>query len=149
LPAVEEPFNCRGLVGSISLHNDRMVITGKEWGVSKSYQLPIERIRSVVVERKSVIPFATLTLLAAVVAVIAGYNVLWFLFNLSPENAQIVSLAALFVTVVGAIPTLFRILFVSVSITWDGDPTSFRVGFVLVHPGKRLARKFQQSPAWS
>lgn len=149
MPAVEEPFNCSGLVGSISLHNDRMVITGKEWGISKSYQLPIERIRSVVVERKSVIPFATLTLLAAVAAVITGYNALWFLYNLSPKNAQIVSSAALFVTVISAIPTLFRIFFVSVSITWDGDPTYFRVGFVPVHPGKRLAQKFHQSQAWS
>jgi len=149
LPALEEPFNCSGLVGSIILHNDRMVITGKEWGISKSYQLPIKRIRSVVVERKSVIPFATLTLLASVVAVITGYNALWFLFNLSLKSAQLASSAALFVAVVCAIPTLFRILFVSVSITWDGDPTSFRVGFVPVHAGKRLVQKFQQSPAWS
>jgi hypothetical protein len=131
-------------VGSINLYNDRMVINSKEWGVSKSYQLPINRIRSVVVDRKSVIPFATLTLITAATMLIARYNVLWFLVNLTPQNAQTVSSYALLVSVVSAIPMLIRILFVSVSITWDGNPTSFRVGFVLVHPGKRLVQKFQE-----
>jgi hypothetical protein len=149
LPAVEEPFNCSGLVGSIKLYNDRMVIVSKEWGISKSYQLPIERIKSVVVERKSIVPFATIALLSAIAAVIGRYNALWFLVNLSPENAQVVSSTALLVTALCTIPTFFRGLFVSVSITWDGDPTSFRVGFVPVRPGKRLAHKFQQLLAWS
>jgi len=144
LPSQEESFNCGGLVGSINLHNDRMVINSKEWGVSKSYQLPINRIRSVVVERKSVIPFATLTLIAAATTLIARYNALWFIVNLTPQNAQSVSSCALLVSVVSAIPTLIRILFVSVSITWDGNPTSFRVGFVPLRPGKRLAQKFQE-----
>jgi hypothetical protein len=71
------------------------------------------------------------------------------LVNLSPENAQMASSIALLLTVICIVPTLFRVLFVSVSITWDGDPTSFRVGFVPVRPGKRLAQKFQQSLAWS
>ena len=144
MPSQEESFNCGGLVGSINLHNDRMVINSKEWGVSKSYQLPINRIRSVVVERKSVIPFATLTLIAAATTLIARYNALWFIVNLTPQNAQSVSSCALLVSVVSAIPTLIRILFVSVSITWDGNPTSFRVGFVPLRPGKRLAQKFQE-----
>jgi len=131
-------------VGSINLYNDRMVINSKEWGVSKSYQLPINRIRSVVVERKGVIPFATLTLIAAATTLMTRYNALWFLVNLTPQNAQILSSYALLVSVVSALPTLFRMLFVSVSITWDGNPTSFRVGFVPLRPGKRLAQKFQE-----
>ena len=144
MPSQEESFNCRGLVGSIDLYNDRMVINSKEWGVSKSYQLPINRIRSVVVERKSVIPFATLTLIAAATTLIARYNALWFIINLTPQNAQSISSYALLVSIVSAIPTLIRVLFVSVSISWDGNPTSFRVGFVPVRPGKRLAQKFQE-----
>jgi hypothetical protein len=131
-------------VGSINLYNYRMVINSKEWGVSKSYQLPIKRIRSVVVERKSVIPFATLTLIAAAMILMARYNALWFLVNLTPQNAQTVSSYALLVSVASVVPTLIRILFVSVSITWDGNPTSFRVGFVPLRPGKRLAQKFQE-----
>lgn len=144
MPSHEESFKCGGLVGSINLYNDRMVINSKEWGVSKSYQLPIKRIKSVVVERKSVIPFATLTLIAAATILIGRYNALWFLVNLTPQNSQTVSSLALLVSVVSAIPTLVRILFVSVSITWDGNPTSFRVGFVPLLPGKRLAQKFQE-----
>lgn len=144
MPSHEESFHCGGLVGSINLYNDRMVINSKEWGVSKSYQLPINRIKSVVVERKSVIPFATLTIIAAAAILVGRYNALWFLINLTPQNAQTVSSCALIVSVVSAIPTLVRMLFVSVSITWDGNPTSFRVGFVPLRPGKRLAQKFQE-----
>jgi len=144
LPSHEESFKCGGLVGSINLYNDRMIINSKEWGVSKSYQLPINRIRSVVLERKSVIPFATLTLIAAAATLVARYNALWFLINLTPQNAQTLSSYALLLSIVSAIPTLVRILFVSVSITWDGNPTSFRVGFVPLRPGKRLAQKFQE-----
>ena len=131
-------------MGSVNLYNDRMVINSKEWGISKSYQLPLKRVRSVVVDRKSVIPFATLTLIAAATVLVARYNALWFLVNLTPQNAQTASSYALLVSVVSAIPTLVRILFVSVSITWDGNPTSFRVGFVPLRRGKRLAQRFQE-----
>jgi hypothetical protein len=148
LPELEESFHCNGLVGSIRLHNDRITITSKEWGISKSYELPIERIKSIVVERKSIVPIATATLLSAIAAVISKYNGLWFLVNLSPNNSQILSSTAFLITVLFALPTLFRVLFVRVSITWDGEPTSFHVGFVPVRPGKRLAQKFQQL-AWS
>lgn len=121
-----------------------MIIASKEWGISKSYELPIERITSVVVERKNVVPFATLTLLSAIVTVVGRYNALWFLVNLSFKNSQMLSATAFFITVLLATPTVFRVLFVRVSITWDGDPTTFRVGFVPVRPGKRLAQKFQE-----
>jgi hypothetical protein len=148
LTSVEE-LNCNGLVGSIRLYNDKMLIASKEWGISKSYLLPIERIKSVVVERKSVVPFATLTLLSAIVAVVGRYNALWFLVNLSLTNSRILSATAIFIAALCAVPTLLRALFVRVSITWDGDPTTFHVGFVPVRPGKRLARKFQELATWS
>lgn len=148
MPAAEESFNCRGVNASISLYRDRIIIDSKEWGVSKSYQLPIGRISAVVIERKSIIPFATLAIFTAAVAVITRYNVLSFLVDLAPETAGMLSSVALFVAVICAIPVLIRILFVSVSIAWDGDPTSFRVGFVLLRPGKRLTSKFQESSTW-
>lgn len=149
LPAHDNPFTCGGLVGSIALYDDRMVINSKEWGVSKSYQLPIKRIRSVVVGGKSVIPYAILTLIAGAVGIITRYNALWFLANLTPQVAQVVSSGAFLLSVISAIPTLVRILFVSVSIAWDGDPTSFRVGFVPRRPGKHLAQRFQELSSWS
>lgn len=148
MSASEELFVCSGVSGSISLYSDRVVINSKEWGVSKSYQLPLRRIRAVVVERKSVIPFAILTILAGVMAIVTRDNALWFLVNLPQEEAGALSSVALFATIICAVPTLLRMFFVSVSVTWDGDPTSFRVGFVPVRPGKRLANKFQESSVW-
>ena len=149
MPAHADSFNCVGLVGSINLYNDRVLINTNEWGISKTYQLPTERIRSVVVESKSVIPFAILTIIAAAMGFITKYNALWFLANLTPQVAQTLSSGALLLSVISAIPTSVRVLFVSVSITWDGDPTSFRVGFVPRRPGKHLAQKFQELSSWS
>ena len=149
MPPHGDSFNCVGLVGSISLYNDRVVINSNEWGISKSYQLRIERIKSVVVESKSVIPFAILTIIAAAMAIITKYNALWFLVNLTPQVAQTVGSGALLLSAISAIPTAVRVLFVGVSITWDGNPTTFRVGFVPRRPGKHLAQKFQESSSWS
>ncbi len=146
---VEEAFKCGGLNGSISLYRDRMVINSKAMGVSKTYQLPVNRIRTVVVERKSIIPFATLTILAAALAVMIKYNSLWFVVNFPSAVAGFLSSVALLTSLICAVPVLVRVLFVSVTVTWDGDPTSFRVGFVLVRPGKHLAKRFQESSIWS
>jgi len=67
-------FTCRGGNLSIRLYSDRMMIYSARWMSPRSYELPIDRIRTVVVERKSVIPFATATVLAAVSAVVeCGY----------------------------------------------------------------------------
>jgi len=149
LLTVEKPFNCRGLNGFINLYRNRMVLESKGWTNSASYELPIERIRAVVVERKSVIPSATLTVLAAAVTLLAKYNALWFLVNLTPENIGKVSSVALLIAVVCAIPTLLRTFFVNVSVTWDGKPATFRVGFVPVRSAKRLAKHFQELSTWS
>ncbi len=146
---VEEAFKCSGLNGSISLYRDRMIVSTKVVGVSKTYQLPVNRIRTVVVERKSIIPFATLTILAAALAAMVKYNGLWFVINFPSAVAGFLSSVALLTSLICAVPVLVRLLFVSVTITWDGDPTLFRVGFVLVRPGKRLAKRFQESSVWS
>jgi hypothetical protein len=143
LVTLEESFNCSGVTGSIKLYPSKIVIDRKEWGGSKSHELPLKRITAVVVERKSVMPFATLTILAAAAAVLTRYNALWFLVNLTRDNLVMVSSAALAAAVICAIPTVLRTFFVSVSITWDGDPPSFRVSFVSIRRGKRLAKQFQ------
>jgi len=109
----------------------------------RSYELPIDRIRTVVVERKSVIPFATATVLAAVSAVVAKYNALWFIINLTPENMTRISTIAFGLMVLCAIPAMSRALFVSVAISWDGQPASFRARFVPARQGRGLAAKFQ------
>ena len=149
LSKVEESFKCGGMNGSIQLYRDRMVIHSKTVGFSKTYRLPLKRIRTVVVERKSVIPFATLMIFAAGLAEVIKYNAIWFLVNFPPAVAAFLTSAAFLASIVSAVPFVLRTLFVSVTITWDGDPTSFRVGFVPIRPGKRLAKRFQESSIWS
>ncbi len=144
MPTLEDSFNCRGLNGFINLYSNRMVLESKGWASSSSYELPVERISKVVIERKSVIPFATLTILAAAASVLAKYNALWFIVNLTPESVGKVSSLALLVAVVCAIPTLFRTFFVNVCVTWNGQPATLRVALVPVRPGKRLAKHFQE-----
>jgi len=149
VPTVEKRFKCSGLRGSITLDQENIVVDSKEFGISKSYQLPLGRIRAVMIERKSVIPFATVTLLTAVAAVVARYNGLWFLILLAPETAQTLAAIAIFAAALCAVPTLVRILFVSVSISWDGEPHSIRVGLVPARRGKQFAKKLQEVSAWS
>jgi hypothetical protein len=149
VPTVEKRFKCSGLTGSITLYQENIVVDSKELGFSKSYELPVGRIRAVMIERKSVIPFATLTVLAAIAAVVARYNGLWFLILLAPATAHTLSTIAVLVAVLCALPTLVRTLFVSVSISWDGEPHSIRVGLVPARIGKQFAKKLQELSAWS
>jgi hypothetical protein len=147
--ADEKLLKCRGGIGTIILYADRMIIDESSWRIITSHELPIKRIKSVIVERKSVIPFATITVLAAIATVIVKYNALWFLVNLESQTTAWMSMAALAICVVLAIPTLLRAIFVNVAVTWDGKPSSFRVRFVPIHMGRRLARRFREVSAGS
>jgi hypothetical protein len=121
-----------------------MIIDESGWGTAKSHELPITSIRSVIVERKSVIPFATIALLAAIVAVIVKYNALWFLVNLNPETETRLSMAAIAVCATSIIPMFSRAIFVNVVISWQGEPSSFRLRFIPTRSGRRLARRFRE-----
>jgi hypothetical protein len=114
------------------------------WVSSNSYELPIRRIRSVIVERKSVMPFATMTTLAAIGAAVARYNSLWFLVNLSPDASGRLGAILVAASILLAVPALSRALFVNITISWDGQPSIFRIRFVSAHRGRGLARKFQE-----
>lgn len=138
------PFSCRGANYSIALHSDRMILNHTVWTNSKSYELPVGRIKAVIVERKSVMPFATMTALTAVATVLAKYNAFWFLVNLTPDDIGRFSTIGLLASIVCAIPTISRALFVNVSIAWDGQPTLFQVKFLPAYLGRRLARRFQE-----
>ena len=142
-------LSCSGINYSVILNADGMVIRNAGWSKSRSHELPLGRINSVIVERKSMVPFAALTVLTAIAAVVAKYNPLWFIISLSPDKSSVVSGVALFVTALGAIPTFSRALFVDVVISWDGRPKSFRVRLVPGGSGRRLARRFQRISAGS
>lgn len=140
----ENPMKCRGGFGTITLWPDRMVIDEASWRIAKTYALPIMRVQSVIVERKSVIPFATVMILSAVVAVIFKYNAFWFIVNLNPLIENSLSVVALGITLIAMIPALLRSVFVNVQVTWDGDPSYFRLRLVPIRVGRRLANRFQE-----
>ncbi len=147
--ADKQLFSCRGANYSITLYSDRIIMKDTRWANSKSFELPVDRIRSVIVERKSVIPFATVTIVAAILTVFAKYNALWFLANFTAENSGKISTIGLLASIVCAIPTIFRALFVNVSITWDGQPATFRARLVPARLGRRLTERFQELTARS
>ncbi len=143
MPRARE-FRCAGIDGSVSLREDEMTITTRVFARKKVHNLAVARVESVLVQRKSVVPFLSLTLIAVIAAVVAQFNALWFLIALDPpRNTQVATVAILF-GVVFAIPTLARALFVNVLVIWVGRPKSFLVHLVLVGSGRRLARRFHR-----
>lgn len=144
MPTTEESVDCRGVNGSISLSKDKMVIRSEGFGLVQFRELPLSKITAVVVERKGVIPFAILTILAATVTAIAADNPFWFLFSLTQQETLVVTSAGLVATVVCATPTMFRLLFVNVLVRSEGEPNAMIIRFVLVRRAKRLARRFRE-----
>jgi len=144
MPVNEKPLRCRGGFGTIVLHSDRMTISEASWRIAKSYELPIKRVRSVIVERKSVMPFATTLALCVIVGAVAKYNGLWFLINLNPPASTSICDVIASIAVISAIPTLLRGIFVNVEVTWDGDPSFFRIRLIPNRAGRRLASRFRE-----
>ena len=109
----------------------------------------MQRVNAVIVQRKSVVPFAAFTILSGVAVVLARYNGLWFLYNLTADEEVLLSDIALIATILLAISTISRTLFVDVIISWGGRPKSFLLRFVPANQGRRLARLFQRLSAVS
>jgi len=142
LPQTEE-FSCKGFNYSVTLRSDKMTIRNTGWSKPDSHELPIRQINAVIVRRKSIVPFAAFTALAAIATVLTRYNVLWFLISLSAEEEAILSTTTFLAAVLCAIPAVSRALFVDILISWGGRPKSFLVRFVSAQQGRRLARRFQ------
>jgi hypothetical protein len=141
----QEPCSCHGINGSITLHPDRMVI--RHGGSTRLHEVPITQIRAVIIERKTLIPFATVTVLAVAAAFLVKYNPIWFLVNLPDKESTLVSIAALSVAIAFALPIILRSAFVNVSVRSEGDPILVRLGFVPVRPATRLAKRFRELSA--
>ena len=149
MPSAEELIGCRGVNGSINLSKDKMVIRSEGFGSVQFRDMALNKITAVVVERKSVIPFATLTILASTVTVSAWYNALWFLINLTQQDILIITSGGLCAAVVCAVPMVFRLLFVNVLVRSEGEPGALIVRLVPVRQAKRLARRFRElSSSW-
>jgi hypothetical protein len=116
-------------------------------GSTHLHEIPLTQIRAVIIERKTLIPFATVTILAVATAFLAKYNPIWFLVNLPDKESTLVSIAALSVAIAFAIPIILRSAFVNVSVRSEGDPVLVRLGFVPVRPATRLAKRFRELSA--
>jgi len=143
--STQELGSCHGINGSITLYHDRIAI--RHGGSTHLHDVALAQIHAVIVERKSVVPFATLTLLAAALTVLVKYNPIWFLVNLPDKESTLVSLAALSAAIACAVPVVLRTAFVNVSVRSESDPVFVRLGFVRARPAKRLAKQFRELSA--
>ena len=146
----EELVNCRGINGSIILSRDKLTVVGVALGSAQPRDIGLKDVSSVVVERKSMIPFLTLTILAAIVLLVARFNLLWFVINLYPLQMFIIPIApliALAIAMLCGVPTLLRLVFVNLSVRSQGAPLTLRL--VPIRSAKRLARRFSEVSAGS
>lgn len=135
----EEATSCRGIDGSISLSKDGMrIVTG--FGSAQPYDIRLSDVSSVVVVRKSVVPVAALMLLAIIILLIAKYNLLWFIINLYRWERFITPIA-LAIAILSAIPSVLRLIFVSVTVRSSRGPVTVRL--VPIRSAKRLAGRFR------
>jgi hypothetical protein len=140
----EESVSCRGVNGSISLSKDKMTVIGVGLGVAQPHDIRFSDVHSVVVERKSVVPFATVMILAIIVLVVANYNLLWFIINLYATQWFIAPMA-LAIAILCAILAVLRLMFVNVIVRSRSGP--FVVRLVPSRSAKRLARRFSEISA--
>jgi hypothetical protein len=144
----ESPYICDGGSWTISMDSQNIVLRSKGVLNKLEERIPLDRIGSVIVQRKSVMPFITLAMLAAVVGTIVKYNSIWFLVDLTADISSKGSVVAFLIALLCAVPAMSRILFVNVVITSTGSET-WRVRFVTAKSGLRLASKFQELAARS
>jgi len=143
----EKTISCRGANGSIVLSNDKMLIQSSFLRSTPFHEMPLNSIRAVVVERKSVIPFATLTILGSVVTILAQYNALWFMINLEPSQVYLITRVGFSAVILCVILMTLRLVFVNVSVRSEGDSTVLTVRLVPLRPAKRLVRRFRELSA--
>ena len=141
----EESTSCRGINGSISLSKDGMkIIVGLQ--SAQLHDIPFSDVSSVVVQRKSAVPFMTSTILAIIVLAIAKYNFLWFVISLYRWEGLITP-TILAIVILSAVPAVLRLVFVNVTVRSRSGPVMVRL--VPSRSAKRLARRFREVSAGS
>ena len=141
---LEEKVTCRGINGSISLSRDKVQVVGLGLSSTQSPELAYSDVSAVFFQRKSVVPFATVTILTVLIVLVSKYNLIWFVINLNPVSVFIVW-SGIGIATLCAVVTLLRILFVNVLMRSSRGP--FVVRLVPIHSAKRLARRFSEISA--
>jgi hypothetical protein len=138
---LDESISCRGINGSIKLSKDKMQLIGGGFGSAQSHEVAYSDVLAVVVQRKSVVPFATVTILAFALALIAKYNALWFVIDLGRTGIFITSIG-LAIAILSAVPAILRLMFVNVLVRSSEGPLTLRL--VPIRSAKCLARRFSE-----
>jgi hypothetical protein len=128
----------------VTLGDDSVILRSTSWLRPSSYELPVERVKAIIVLRKSIVPYAAFTILAAIAALLTKFNAFWFLVNLSLGQEALLGDLAIVAAILFAVPSVLRALFVDIVISWGGRPSSFLVRFVPVDQGRRLTRRFNR-----
>ena len=142
---LDEQVSCRGINGSIRLSKDKIQLI-RGFGSTQCHEVSYGDVSAVVVDRKSVVPFAALTILAFVLALVAKYNAVWFVMDLS-RTGIFITWIGLGIATLCAIPTILRLIFVNIIIRSNDGPLTVRL--VPIRPAKRLARRFSEMSAGS
>lgn len=145
MPMLDEPVSCRGINGSIKLSKDKIQLTAR-FGSRQYHEISFRDVSAVVVDRKSVVPFATVTILALVMALVAKYNALWFVVDLS-RTGFFITWIGFGIAILCAIPTILRLMLVNVVVRSNHCPLTVRL--VPIRSAKRLARRFSEMSAGS
>jgi len=142
----ESPYVCGGGNCTITIDSQSVTLRPKSSVKKVDQMIPLNRISSIIVQRKSVMPFITMTILVAIAGILLKYNSFWFLVDLTPDMSSKCSVIAFIIALSCAIPTLSRSLFVNVVITSTSSET-WLIRFVTAKSGLRLAAKFQELTA--
>ena len=137
----DDSFVCDGGNYSVSITPQTLILRAKRWRHGFQHTIPLNNVRSVVVERKSLMPVASSAIIAGIIGVLIKYNVLGFLFDLNQDISGKISAVAFLTAMLLAIPTVERAYFVNVIIA-SLDSETWRVNFVRSNAGKNLATKF-------
>jgi len=140
-----EVFKCAGLNYAITLDCflERVIIRQTLWRPGR-YEVSFDQIRALVIERRSIVPFAALTILSAITTMLIGYGPLPSLIHLTPENMSRSTMIGAAACILFALPSVSRLLFVNVAVSWERPPHSLLVRLVPSHSGKRLASMFME-----
>jgi hypothetical protein len=140
---LEEKVSCRGVNGSIALSQGKVRVVGLA-SSTQCQELAYSDVSAVFVQRKSVVPFATLTILTVVVVLVSKFDLLWFIIDLYPISGFVVWTGC-GIAILCAFVALLRLLFVNVLIRSNRGP--FLVRLVPIRSAKRLARRFSEISA--
>ena len=138
---LEEKVSCRGINGSIILSQDKVRVVGLASSSTLPHELAYSDVSAVFVQRKSVVPFATITILIVIAVLVSKYNMLWFVVDLDPISDFIVWTGS-GIAILCVMVTLLRLLFVNVLMR--SNRGLFVVRLVPIRSAKRLARRFSE-----